>query len=274
MNILIFVSSQSNSKAAVLFGGLIAKKTNSIVTLLTTVDNAENLDLAYKTLDTAGWWIPDLEGHTSIQVGTESDGIFEEIYKGIYDLVVLKSNQANQLKDLLKSKIGQRVARQAPISVLVVKKIQPKLKRLLICSSGIDVADPVVEMGAWLAQCMQAQATLLHVTGEIPSMYTGLEQVEEHLPEILQTTTPMAQHLRHATEILSGKNIEAELELRHGVVSDEILLEAKSGNYDLIILGASKASSSFSGWLMGDVTQKIIKTSRSPILIVRKPIGS
>jgi nucleotide-binding universal stress UspA family protein len=271
MNILIFVSSQSNSKAAVLFSGLIARKTNSSVTLLTTVDDADNLDLAYKTLDTAGWWIPDLEAHTSIQVGAESDGILEEINKGIYDLVVLKSNQANQIKNLANPKIGQRVARQAPISVLVVKKIQPELKRVLICSSGIDVADPVVEMGAWLAQCMQAHATFLHVTGEIPSMYTGLEQIEEHLPEILQTNTPMAQHLRHATHILSEKNIEAELELRHGVVSDEILLEAKSGDYDLIVLGASQASSSLAGWLMGDVTQKIIKASHIPVLIVRKP---
>ena len=271
MNILIFVSSKSNSKAAVLFGGLIAKKTNSTVTLLTTIDNAENLDLAYKTLDTAGWWIPDLEARTSIQVGTESEGIFEEINMGIYDLVVLKSNQANQIKNLVNSKIGQRVARQAQISVLVVKRIQSELKRVLICSSGVEIADPVIEMGARLAQCMQTHVTLLHVTGAIPSMYTGLEQVEEHLPEILQTNTPMAQHLRHAIHILSEKNIEAELELRHGVVPDEILLESKSGNYDLVILGASQASSSLSGWLMGNVTQEILKASNIPILIVRKP---
>ncbi len=271
MKILIYVSSQSNSKPAVQFGGLIARQTQSPVTLLTVIDESQNLDTAYQALDTARWWLPDLEPSTSVRIGAEINAILEEIDSGDYDLVVLKARQAYQIKDFLTTKIGQRVARQAPISVLVVKQRQPQLNRILVCTSGVDVADPVIEMGSQLAQASEAKLTLLHVTGAIPSMYTGLPKIEEHLPEILQADTPMARHLRHAVTMLAKQQIEAELELRHGAVANEILIEAQAGDYDLIILGASRASTHLTGWLMGDVTYQIINGAQCPVMVVRKP---
>jgi nucleotide-binding universal stress UspA family protein len=270
MKILIFVSSQSNSKSAVMFGGMVARQTQSAVTLLTVIDDDQQIGSAHKILDKAGWWIPYLEARNAIRIGTEIDGILEEINEGVYDLVILKARQVDQIKDFFKFKIGQKVSQQAPISVLVIKKQQPELNRILVCTSGVDTADPVIEMGAWLAESMQAKATLLHVTGSIPSMYTGLDKVEEHLPEILQTNTPMSRHLRHAVGLLAQRNIDAELELRHGTVPDEILREAETGNHDLIVLGASKASTPLAGWLMGDVTAQVLKSSRCPVLVVRK----
>jgi nucleotide-binding universal stress UspA family protein len=270
MKILIFVSSQLNSKSAVLFGGLIARSTNSSATLLTVIENEESLSIAQQTLDKAGWWIPDLNMPKAIRIGTEIDGILAEINGGSYDLVILKARQVTQFMDFFKTKIGQKVSQLAPISVLVVEKKQPELNRMLICTSGAYIADPVVEMGARLAAATQAKVTLLHVTGSIPSMYTGMDKIEEHLPEILKSDTPMAQHLRHAAELLAQRNIDAELELRHGAVPDEILQEAGTSHYDLIVLGASQASTHLAGWLMGDVTAQVLKTSRCPVLVVRK----
>ena len=270
MKILIFVSNQSNSKSAVMFGGLIARHTNSSVTLLTVIDESQNLRAAHQSLDTAGWWIPDLDVGTSIRIGMEINCILEEISNANYDLIILKARQAIHIKDFLRTKIGRRVARQSPISVLVVKNKQPKLNRILICTSGVNIADPVIEIGSWLAQSTSAKVTVLHVTGSIPSMYTGLDKIEEQLPEILQTDTPMARHLRQAVNLLVQGKIDAELELRHGSVSDEILIEAQTGNYDLIILGASKASTKLTGWLMGDITYQIINAARCPVLVVRK----
>jgi nucleotide-binding universal stress UspA family protein len=270
MKILIFASSKTNSKSAVMFGGLIAGHMRASVTLLTVINDHQDLDTAHQVLDQAGWWIPHLDVRTSIRVGNETTSILDEIDSSNYDLIVLKARQVVQLKDHLKSKVGHQVARQAPISVLVVKRKQPDLKRILLCTSGVDIADPVIEMGTHLAQATQAKVTLLHVADSIPTMYTGLDKIEEHLPEILQTDTPMAQHLRHAIKLFAKNKVDAELELRHGSVSDEILIEARTGDYDLIILGASKASTNLTGWLMGDITDQIVKAARCPVLVVRK----
>jgi nucleotide-binding universal stress UspA family protein len=101
-------------------------------------------------------------------------------------------------------------------------------------------------------------------------MYTGLGTIEEHLPDMLQTVTPVARHLRQSVKLFVEKGIDARLELRHGSVVDEILAEARTGGYDLIIIGASRASTNLSGWLMGDVTRQILRAAPCPVLIARK----
>jgi nucleotide-binding universal stress UspA family protein len=271
MKILIYVSSQTNSKLAVMFGSLIARHTQSSVALLTAIDNPQDLDTAHQFLSTARGWAPELDMDISIRVGPVINCVLEEIDSGNYDLIILKACQVVKTKKFLAPKLERRVAQQAPISVLVVKQKEPILNRILICTSGVDISGPVIEMGAWLAHSTQAKVTLLHVTGSIPYKYTGLGKIQEHLPEILQTDTPMARHLRQAVSIFVKEKVDADLELRHGSVSDEILMEARTGNYDLIMLGASKISTKPTGWLMGDITYQVINAARRSILVVRKP---
>ncbi len=269
MNILIYVSQKSNSKSAVCFGGLLARQIQADVTLLTVIDDARNLDEGYRTLDTAGWWISDFDATTSVRFGTEIEGIMEEIDAGIYDLVVLKARQAIRLIDRKCNKVDRRIAKQVPNSVLVVKQGRPTLNRILICTFGQEIAEPVIEMGARITQSAQAQATLLYVTGPVPSMCPGIIRMEETLPDLLQTVTPVAQNLHCGVKILAHHQVEAELELRHGSVPDEILREAHLGDYDLIVLGASKTSIELSGLWLGDVAQYLVDKAQCPVLVVR-----
>jgi len=274
MKILIYVSSHSNSKPAVEFGGLIARATQSEITLVTVIRDNQNIDSGHQILGKAKKWIPDLDLQTSFRVGSDAAGILEEISTGNYDVVVIKSRQAVMLKHFLASKISRRVAQQSPTSVLVIKRDQPDLKRILICTCGREIADPVIEMSALLAKSAQAKATLLHVTSSIPSMYTGLDRVEEHLSDLLKTDTPVAQHLRKAASLFASAGMDANMKLRHGAVPEEILVEAQSGDYDLIVIGSSGVSSSLTGWLLGDVTIKIVNQSQCPVLVVRKKQGA
>jgi nucleotide-binding universal stress UspA family protein len=100
-------------------------------------------------------------------------------------------------------------------------------------------------------------------------MYTGLGTIEETLPELLQTDTPAARHLRWGAEILDQLGLRAELELRHGVAAEEILREALEGDYDLIVIGARYVASRLRGLLMGDVTRQIVDRAPCPTLVVR-----
>lgn len=269
MKILVFVSSLSHSKTAILFAGLISRLTHSSVTLLGVYGDQKSLPATERLLTQADEFLPDVEIDTQLRRGISTEGILDEICSSNYDLVVLNTRQVRRLKDGYSEKIGRQKAEHPPLSVLVVKQEQPYLKRVLICTSGQDIADPVIEMGARITHAAQAQATLLYVTGPVPSMYTGLTQMEETLPDLLQTVTPVAQHLHHGAKILTNYRVEAELELRHGSITDEILREASLGNYDLIVLGASKASIELTGWMLGDVAQHIVDQAQCPVLVVR-----
>lgn len=271
MDILIFVSTHSNSKPAVTFGSFLAEKTQSSITLLSVIEDSKNRNVAQNIIDKAKLWIPGMDVQTSIRIGAEVSGIFEELNSRTYDLIILKARQELQFIDFLKTKIGRKVARFSPISVLVLKQSHTKLERILICTSGQENTEHVVAIGARLTQAAQAQATLLYVTDPIPSMYTGLTKMEETLPELLQTATPIAKSLQQGVKILTDYQIDADLELRHGSVPEEILSEAQVGDFDLIVLGASKAPIELTGRLLGDVAQRIVDQAQCPVLVVRKP---
>jgi nucleotide-binding universal stress UspA family protein len=270
MKILIYASTLDKSESAVLFGAMLARATQAEVTLLTVITEGHTIDNAHEVFEEALDWIPDLDVMTSIRVGPEADFILKEINAGDYDLVVLKSLQAVRKKLFIKSPMDQDITSHSLKSVLVVKERCSDLKRVLICTCGKDISNPVIEFGTYLAQSTQAKASLLHVTSAVPSMYTGLKKLDEHLSDMLKTDTPVAQHLRNAAALFERKEVDAQLKLRHGSVQEEILREAQSGDYDLIAIGGSKSAASLKGWLIGDVTQEIVRQAVCPVLVVRQ----
>lgn len=270
MRILLCIAGMPYAEATVGFGGVIACITTSPATLLHVIRQKEERATGDCILSLARKMLPDLTVETRIRQGDPIGRILAEAREGDYDLVVIGAPQALGLAQHLRSSVSLQIVRRAPTSVLVVGQARPSLERILICTGGLDVAEPVIETGAQLAGAAHARATLLHIASPIPSMYTGLNELEETLPELLRTATPIAQHLRHGAEILAQHRVAAELKLRYGVVADEILREAHEGNYDLIVVGVARTTVRLKRWLLGDVTRQIVDRALLPVLVVKQ----
>jgi nucleotide-binding universal stress UspA family protein len=269
MKILLCVAGMPYAEAAVSFGSIIAGVTKSPVTLLHVVRRKEDRAAGEHVLAAAREMLPGLTVDTRIRQGDPIGRILAEVRKGSYDLVVVGARQEGRSMQQLLGSVTQKVIRRIPTSVLVARQVGPSLERVLICTGGIAVAERVIETGAWLAEAAHARAILLHVTSPAPSMYTGLNQVEETLPKLLRTDTPTARHLRHGAEILERHQVTAKLRLRHGVAADEILREADEGDHDLIVIGASGAAGRLKGWLLGNVTRQVVEHARCSVLVVK-----
>jgi nucleotide-binding universal stress UspA family protein len=209
-----------------------------------------------------------------IREGDPAGEILAEIDEQGYGLVVLGPNEAPGLRRHFLGSVTTRVVRQAPCSVLVAQQARRSLKRILICSGGGEIGERVIEAGARLAQAVGAQATLLHVVTPVASMYTGLGEIDESLPKLLQTDTPIARNLRGGAEILDQRGVPAELKLRYGVVVDEIIRESQQGDYDLILMGAKKGLVRFKRLMLGAVTKQVVEKSVRSVLVVRQALGS
>lgn len=209
---------------------------------------------------------------SKIRLGDPFTQIMAELDEGGFDLVVLGPNEVPGLKRHLLGSVTNQVVRRAPSSVLVAQQARSSLEHVLICSGGAEVAGDVIETGAWIAQAVGARATLLHVVTPVPSMYTGLGELDESLSELLQTDTPVARHLRQGAEILERHQVPAELRLRYGVVADEIIREAREGNKDLVLLGAAKGRAKLKRLVLGEVTEQVVQRSPRSVLIVRKAL--
>jgi nucleotide-binding universal stress UspA family protein len=157
-----------------------------------------------------------------------------------------------------------------PACVVIANRPRDEIKQVLICTGGLSLADVVVQTGARLAKALGAKVTLMHVATNVPSMYTGLRPIEETLEELLQTNTPVAQHLRTCAGILNEYEVPSDIKLRHGNTVYEIVREIDLEAYDFIVIGASGASTGVKEWFMGNVTKEIIEFVNIPIMVVNQ----
>ena len=163
----------------------------------------------------------------------------------------------------------QKIIKQSEIPVLLVRKSSENLDRMLVCTGGLEISEPVVSLSARLAGQVGMQATLLTVSAPVPSMYTGMDEMEETLEEVLETETPLSLHLRKSAEMLTKSGINAEIKVNHGDVVEAILEEAGSALYDLVVLGSTEGWT-LRGLLLGNVTQQIINRAPCAVLVVKQ----
>jgi nucleotide-binding universal stress UspA family protein len=245
----------------------VASRTESSVTLFVVADKEGSVEMIQKQISQIEEVIT-VPLEVKLKTGDPISLILEEIKAGDYDIAIMAIRQRRRVVPSAYRILSQKIIKQSPIPIMLVRDAAPKLERVLVCTGGQDISVPVVEFSANLAGLAGLKATLLYVTGAVPSMYTGMYEMEEKLEELLETDTPLAKHLRTSAEVLAQRNVEAQIEIRQGDVAETILQEAEKGDIDLIVLGVS-GSSTLAGMLLGNVTQQIINHACCAVLIVK-----
>jgi nucleotide-binding universal stress UspA family protein len=124
--------------------------------------------------------------------------------------------------------------------------------RILLCTDGTPLAESAVRFGASIAQAAGMDATLLGVAAS--------PQAEA----LVRASVARAQTLfpAHAGE-----------KIRVGRAAGEIIAEAESGAYDLLVAG-SRGRRGLARLIFGSVASRLARYARIPALIVKgKPTG-
>ena len=272
MKILIPVFDLLLDEPTLLFAGTIARKVNASIQLIHVapkrMEKKKSRAYGQELLEQVRQILPDISIDIKVRRGNPNKKALSEAQKGLYDVLIVPSWQL--YRHLHSLPIAASKSRDIPRFVAVVRNPRVELKRILICSGGLSLSNTVIEIGADVANVFGASVTLLHVVSFVPSMYTGLHEVEETIDELLQTETPVAQHLRNAAEMFMENGIEAELKIRRGSTTAEIVREVDIEDYDLVIIGASGGAGWVSGWFMGNLTKDVINSVGLPILVVNQ----
>lgn len=289
MRILLCTDGSSHGQAALRFGTLIARASPAPATLLGVVEQPGERAQVERALK-AGTHL--LEGapapRIKLRVGHAAEEILAEVTPEAYDLVVVGAWGRRGITRFLLGSTAERVARHAPVSVLIVRgerqacpepfdsaqgrPSRSVLKRMLLCTAGGEPGLAAVEMGGQVARLTGAQATVLHVMSQVaatpavpPALLADLEAPAEVL---MARNTPEGAHLRQALAILASLGVPAQARVRHGLVVDEILAEGRDGKCDLVVIGAHVAEG-LMRFLLDDVTQQIITHIDRPVLVVK-----
>jgi nucleotide-binding universal stress UspA family protein len=275
MKMLVCTLGSRRKEATLHFAASVAKALLADTTLLGVAEKARGALELEIALNAAAQDLADsgLPVRVQIEVGSPEEVIMAEAARCAYDLVAVGTLGEKRSRRALFDSVGMRIVERAQSSVLLIRGNRRELSRLLICTSGTALGRLAVQAGAALACSAGARATVLHVVDAMPGMYTGLEQMEETLAELLQSDTDRAKKLIWAAGVVKDECEVAELKLRRGMVADEILREGQEGDYDLIVLGSSRSASGFVRILMGDLTREILSRAQRPVLVVHPSNG-
>jgi len=266
MKLLYLVADQTMTLPVADFVSQIAKKMGASLLVLVVADSEFVLKEAEASFPGVSKALEGLSYETKFVLGDPVACMLEELETEAYEMVLMGVRRRQRLIPSHFRVISQRIIKRSPIPIMLIRDIRGRLERMLVCTGGLEISQPVVELSTKLAGKAGLKATLLTVASAVPSMYTGMMEMEETLEELLETDTPLAQHLRSSADTLSKSGIEAEIKVRHGDVVEAILEETAEGQYDLVVLGETQGQT-LRGLLLGNVTQQIINRAPSAVLI-------
>jgi nucleotide-binding universal stress UspA family protein len=208
---------------------------------------------------------------TQLRIGYAGKEILSEAREGGYELVILGESDPTLTTPLIsRESTATWVVERAACPVIVVKGLVRQVKRILLCDSGAE--NPLLSrMTLQLADLLEGEeeVTVLHVMSQI-SAWPGVQgkQLRAEADELIQAHTPEGQLLEQDVKALEQQGIRVQAKVRHGLVVDEILAEAQSGDYDLVVIGAHRDE----GWqrfFLDDLAHKILVKMDRPVLVVR-----
>lgn len=133
---------------------------------------------------------------------------------------------------------------------------------ILVPTDGSDAVEAAVEQGVELARRFEA---ILHTVYVVEPTYTTDVGIDEIL-------TALEEHGEEATAAVvdpaDAVGIDAVSEVRTGTPHREILGYVEENDIDLIVMG-THGRTGLERYLLGSVTEKIVRLSDVPVLTVR-----
>jgi nucleotide-binding universal stress UspA family protein len=192
-----------------------------------------------------------------------------ETAKAKYDLVIIGARKTGSTGPHWRSEKTYEVIKSISPPVLVAMGEWAQLKRFLVCTGGKEFIEEAIQLTGKLASAVGASVTLLHVMAEPPAIYADLVRLEEDVTRLLESNSELGINLRSQKQDLEKLGVPTEVQVRHGIVVNQVFAEVRKSNYDLIVTGSSQARGMLRHYIMGDLTRTILNHANCPVLVAR-----
>jgi nucleotide-binding universal stress UspA family protein len=143
-------------------------------------------------------------------------------------------------------------------------------RRIMVPLDGSKMAECVIPHVETVAKLSNAGVELVHVVepvelptrGGIALSGDDLRQIEEHSRHEAQS------YLKEIVSRLKSSGIKSHPKLLTGKAADSLVDYMQENNFDLVIM-ATHGRSGISRWFWGSVADKILYSSKIPVLLVR-----
>lgn len=183
------------------------------------------------------------------------------------DLITMSTHGRTGLARFTLGSVTEKVIRASAVPVLAVRAFAeredglPQLaapaelpfRKVLVPFDGSPLSMAVAPFLAQLLGPMDARVVMVHV---VPPEW---QDVRWTLPE---------RPLKEAAEVFVRASIPVSTEVRHGDPASEILNACRDHQADLLAM-STHGRSGLSRWVLGSVTEKILRAAAVPLLVAR-----
>lgn len=141
--------------------------------------------------------------------------------------------------------------------------------KILVAIDGSKAAQRAVKYAIQLVGALRSNnnsITLITVHDDVglqhARAYVGKEAVADYLRDISE------KELKPARKLLDAAGIKHDMVIQTGHVAAEIVRFAKSGRFDMVVMG-SKGRGAIADLLLGSVAQRVTATADRPVLVVK-----
>ncbi|MDZ4172198.1 MAG: universal stress protein [Methanobacteriaceae archaeon] len=138
-------------------------------------------------------------------------------------------------------------------------------EKILLPTDGSVCSEKAAKHALSSAQSYDSRIIVLNVLEIEPTSGIIMDTILKEGKTSLNRTSNVFKNIEK--EDNSKKEIEKIFLMKEGTAANEILKTAKKENVDLIIIGAS-GKHALERFLLGSVTQKVVKDAKCPVLTV------
>lgn len=141
------------------------------------------------------------------------------------------------------------------------------MKRILVPTDFSVHADYALKVAAQIARDTNGEIFLVHML-ELPTQMADAVSGGADIPEIMLFMKKAHEKLESLLEKDYLEGIKVSEAVKLGRAFEGILKSSVKNNIDLVVMG-SHGSSGFQELFIGSTTEKIVRTSESPVLVIK-----
>ncbi|HUY76455.1 MAG TPA: universal stress protein [Ktedonobacterales bacterium] len=244
---------------------------------------------AYLARLTQGAALTGVATRVAIEVGVAASVILEVAASEHADAIVMTSHGRTGFARWALGSVAQHIATRAPAPVLIVQDqaIQQRVfaaadrpLRALVPLDGSPVSERALEPTLALVEALSASGQgVIHLMKVVPAEEEATRQAAyalllESVTKYL-TRTAAETKAKHPTSRVSW-SIESDADIASGILrvteegNEDATAAGGAVGYDLIGM-ATHGRTGVARWVVGSVTDRVLHTTRRPILVVRPP---
>jgi nucleotide-binding universal stress UspA family protein len=274
MKILVCSDGSERARRALASAAIIANATKAETTIFGIIEIGQDDQKLLETLREESKVFREQEVDLQIvtKFGDPVAEIIQHTQQTVYDLVVIGAERRGAQEFFLPSTKAYSITETIAPPVLVVPVLRTAIKRILICTGGGTYIDNAVRFTSKIAKDLCAEVTLLTVIPQPPAMHGRLFRRQEDMTALLNSNSALARNLRTEKEIIERAGVPAIVQIRHGIVLEQIVAEVELRDYDLVVSGSWPVRDAWRNYAIGNVTREIVNRTDRPVLVIRSDV--